>query len=188
MSSRIIKREDLQRIFRYARTTFFPRWDRFGAWRCQIADPRRSIDGLCLPEKRVIHIRRGVEHPLGVVIHEMCHAVCPKVSHGRPWQKRMLKAAQRAKEINDIPLADFLLNDANLFGNSPAVTAQAVYSDIQDAIYGESKIPSFGKAIAVISRKLGLTQKELLHRFRRCRTVYDDALREREQMRNVRRA
>lgn len=56
-------------------------------------------DGICLPERRLIRLRRGMtsENLRRVLIHEMCHVRCGD-DHGRRWQNCMLRVAAKGEQ------------------------------------------------------------------------------------------
>ncbi len=88
---------------------FFPRWDRDNHWRVSKRSKRR-LHGHCDTERRVIEIVIQYSDPDKrdkLLIHEICHAVAD-MGHGRKWQARMEKAAQRADQLGRHRLAELL--------------------------------------------------------------------------------
>src|ERR1700730_1313962 len=85
---------------------YFPRWDPTGEWRLSFRLPSQArwaalLHGLCDMERRLIFIGAfpaDEDARDALLIHEICHAVATGF-HGKPWQRRMEKAAARARAL-----------------------------------------------------------------------------------------
>jgi hypothetical protein len=80
--------------------TYFPRWN---PWKYTYNPDWTG--GWCNTEQKHIYLGRqpagikGALSPEAFIIHQVCHAV-GNTGHGKCWQNRMLKAANRAKRDN----------------------------------------------------------------------------------------
>jgi hypothetical protein len=167
--------------FKTVRRLYFPRWDKARSWRFRSFPNNDTRDGLCDPATRTIYVRPNVPQRIGTIIHEICHAIAVHANHGNPWQKRMLRAAAHATRLGENGIAEFLQSEVKQFG-SEMLTARAVYSEIQDAVFDLPGRPRFRQVIGVVSRNLGLKPATLKREYPRCRVVYEDALRQKIEM------
>jgi hypothetical protein len=108
------------------RKAFFPQWDR--ECLCQL-NPRLNRDcGRCINKRNLIWISPLQSNPMAVLIHEICHAVCPNFSHGSGWQNRMLKAADRAiQQIGTPELAEALKQELSSIVASKRIRRSSEY-------------------------------------------------------------
>lgn len=99
----------LRHEFQAIKSVFFPRWDRANLWRISTRS-RRSVHGYCDRIRRVIEVVVVPSDPDDrdlLLIHEICHAVTSG-SHGKSWQARMGRAAERADRFGRDRLAKLL--------------------------------------------------------------------------------
>ncbi len=102
--------------FEEVKRLFFPRWDKGRKWMICAADLTNKLDaGVSDSQSKTITIDSAAlawdELNLrGLIIHEIAHAVTG-APHGRPWQKRMEKAARHAECVGDNTLAEHLRAD-----------------------------------------------------------------------------
>jgi hypothetical protein len=176
----LISRRDLEREFTAVRKVYFPKWDRMRRWRCRFLRPAMAgvgCTGLCDCEKRIIYIPTNTENLIAVLIHEICHAVTPSANHGRPWQKRMLKAADVANWRGRSQLADFLREEVVSYARKAEVkTKKAIYSEIEECVLDLQGISSFRTVVKLVAQRNVMTAKEFLKRFPRAKAVYDEAV------------
>lgn len=139
-------------------------------------------DGLCVPSTHTIYIAwKGKnwsrEQRLGVIIHEICHATQVRSGHEAPWQKRLTKAAEKAKEIGDMELALWLRREVQRYQPPPAsLTPKSVYQEIRNFVKETGTIPSLARMIAEFSRSRSMTRREFPKRYPRTKQVYQAAV------------
>lgn len=126
--------------FNWIRQNFFPRWDRKELWHVTSERPKDYLVDmdLCDWEEKRIHIcsdSSGDELRV-ILIHEITHAVVPhSTMHGHKWQKRMIKASLRAKQLGEHRLAKMIKLDVEAYNTNPeTVTASLIYSGIKDIL------------------------------------------------------
>jgi hypothetical protein len=178
--------------FEYVRRTFFPRWDLQRKWSVDLVDEIEfDYDGFCLHKLRSIRIQHGAiksYDPTELLIHEISHAVTPVHLHGhcQQWHERMEKAARKAEAIGRAGLAVRIRQDAlqyqhELTGPLLVPGSSAVYSWIVDAVCDGDTTPEFEKVIRLARSEFQIPDtEEFMVRFKRCRSVYDEAVRSRE--------
>lgn len=178
---------EAQQEFDRVREIFFPRWDRARRWRCRRMGVEQRIhgDGLCVPSRRAIYIhhrvrRSGGAQLTGVIIHEICHAIEPRSSHGKSWRERMSRAAGRAEALGENDLARWLREEVHRYLTPPGrLRVGATYGEIRDFVAESGKVPSFRKLVEEFSRSRGMKPGEFLRRYPRARAVYDAGVRRR---------
>lgn len=155
-------RDLLTSAFETVRNKFFPRWDEARLWKCRV-DRRRVGDGICCLATKTIYINPKVENLVGILIHEICHALSPGVNHGGDWRRRMLIAASRAERFGEIPLAGFLRSEVTHYRNdAEVVTARAIYTEIEQAVEESTVNPSFESIVGILARKYLMNRREFL--------------------------
>ncbi len=168
--------DTLQKEFNQIRQTFFPSWDRNREWgiveKMGPYSPHGYLDG----KAKVIGIQSmGPGQSLKVVlIHEIAHAVS-SISHGKKWQNRMNKSAQKAESIGETKLAEALKEEIRLYTEPFAAvkpTAGAVYNRVKDECLSCAR-PSFDQVVDCIRYDCGLTKEEFLRHFKRSQRIYE---------------
>jgi len=170
----------LQKAFEIVRAGFFPRWDRARRWRCRQMTARLQNhgDGLCVPATHTIYVTRKVlrlsrPQQLGVIIHEICHAVLPRSSHSGSWQQRMSRAAKRAEAVGEPALARWLREEVRRYVTPPdRLTPRSTYREIQNFVRESGIVPSFKAMVEEFSRSRLMTPGQFLKRYPRARKVY----------------
>jgi hypothetical protein len=170
------ERDVLTRAFEAVRSTFFPRWDTTRLWKCRVKR-QWAGDGLCVHEKKTIHVNPSAKEQIGILIHEICHALAPRLNHGGRWQRRMRTAAKRAEELGEPSLQRFLeLEIAEYRNSSEKVTPRSIYCEIEQAIDESIVIPRFESMIRVLAQKNLMPTKKFLHAFRGSKKAYRRAV------------
>jgi len=175
----------LKKSFELVRAEFFPRWDGACQWRCRRMTSQLQChgDGLCVPATHTIYITRKLlrlsrPQRLGVIIHEICHAVLPRSSHGAPWQRRMIRAAMRAETLGEHGLAKWLREEVRRYVTPPGrLTGKSTYQEIRDFVRESGTVPSFKAMVEEFSRSRLMTPGQFQKRYPRARKVYDAGLR-----------
>jgi hypothetical protein len=174
----------LKKAYEQVRSDYFPRWDRKGRWHCRqmaIRQQRRG-DGLCVPSTHTIYIAwKGKdwsrEQKLGVIIHEICHAMQVRSGHETAWQRRLARTAEKAESTGDVALARWLRQEVLRYQPSPrSLTPKSVYGEIQDYVKETGTVPSFAVMVAEFSRSRAMTLREFLKRYARTKQVYQAAV------------
>ena len=169
-------RDLLTSAFETVRNKFSPRWDEARLWKCRV-DMRRVGDGICCLATKTIYINPKVENLVGILIHEICHALSPRVNHGGGWQRRMLIAAARAERFGELSLAEFLRSEVTHYRNdAEVVTAGAIYSEIEQAVEESTVNPSFESIVGILARKYLMNRREFLKRFRGAKQAHKRAV------------
>jgi hypothetical protein len=174
----------LKKAFEQVRAEYFPRWDRTGKWRCRqmaIRQQRRG-DGLCVPSTHTIYIawkgkKWSREQRLGIIIHEICHALQVQAGHETAWQRRLAKAAGKAEATGDTALAHWLHREGLRY-QPPAgsLAAKSVYREIGNYVKETGTVPSFALMVAEFSRTRAMTSRVFLRRYPRTKQVYQAAV------------
>jgi hypothetical protein len=105
-------RQDFMRI----KQQFFPQWDRQNQWRVRTTS-KRNVQAYCDTRRRLIEIVLQVvdsDKLDRLLIHEICHAV-GSAGHGKQWQARMERAAQKAEALGRHHLAQLLRDEIVTF-------------------------------------------------------------------------
>lgn len=168
--------ETIQR-FEYIRTTFFPRWDHAHEWTIGDDHPCCTGYGYCDTEGKQIIVKPNSPHGQDVtMIHEIIHAVA-SIYHGKKWQRRMEKAAQKAVSLGLEELAYGIREECTGYRDrSIKPTATMVYNQVEDAVLSSQGKLSFEDVIEFVANDNGMPSKMLLSRYKKLRIVYDEAL------------
>jgi len=170
---------NLETEFAAVRKQYFSRWNRAQHWTCQFSHTTpvgHYCAGLCDSKRRIIYVAKDAEDLTLVLIHEICHAVTPHANHGRPWKKRMSKAATMASRRGQRQLAQSLRREVESYRDAERVTKKAIYSEIEDRVLDLPPPPSFRSVVKLVAHRNLMTTGEFLKRFPRAKRVYDDAL------------
>ena len=108
-----------------------------------------------------------------LLIHEIAHAVTSG-DHGRKWQARMELAATHAETIGNMEVAEMIRKELEVYRRSPKVTADTVYTRIGDVLLDWPEA-TFRQILVGVGQEFGISSKEMLTRFPRCRAVYEKA-------------
>jgi hypothetical protein len=167
----------LQQHWRDILAAFFPRWKAASEWLCTTRT-RRTGDGHCDPERRIIEIRVVFEDDDALdclLIHESAHAVA-SLSHDKRWQRRIARAAARARNLGRTRLAE-LLDEEIVHYQEKRQPISVAYQEVQDAVFDNPDL-----TLAQIKRRLartyGLLVREVGKSFPRLVKVYDKARQE----------
>jgi hypothetical protein len=173
-------RRDLEREFTAVRKVYFPRWDRARRWRCRFHSAAMAgvgCEGLCDCERKIIYIPNNTEDLIAALIHEICHAVTPSTTHGRPWQERMLKAASVADRTRQSRLAEFLRKEVVSYQrDAEVITRKGIYYEIEECVSDLKRIPSFRTVVKRVAQRNVMTVEQFLKRLPRAKAVYDRAV------------
>lgn len=164
----------MKRHFHEIKRLFFPRWDRQSVWRLRTTSTRKC-QGHCDRERKVIEIVARHIDPDDqdhLLIHEICHAVT-KGFHGREWQSRMEKAAERADELGRTRLAK-LLREEVVRRREQGEEFRFAYELVKEWVQSvpDVTLPQLEKALA---EENGVTVSELRQRLRRLEKVFREA-------------
>lgn len=140
-------------------------------------------DGLCVPATHTIYVTRKLlrsSRPMqmGVIIHEICHAVLPRSSHGGRWQLRMIRAAKRADARGEPGLASWLREEVRRYTTPPdRLTPRSTYREIRSFVAESGVVPSFKAMVEEFSRSRLMTPEQFLKHYPRAGKVYADGTR-----------
>lgn len=175
-----VNRLRIEAAFAHICKTFFPRWNRHAQW--------RVCDGL--QETPNHRIARGSKTILlsftpkdetelhGLLIHEVCHAITRR-RHDKKWLKRMMKAAAKAQAVGLGDLAEFLFRTVEghaRTGTRLKMMSDMIYYSIEDCVFYNPNL-TCDKVIESVAFKWGFRPGELERNWKRCRRVYEEAVR-----------
>ena len=144
---------------------------------------RSHGDGLCVPATHTIYVtgkvlRLSRPQRLGVIIHEICHAVLPRSSHGVLWQQRMARAAKHAEASGEPDLARWLRDEIRRYVTPPGrLTRRSTYQEIHDFVSESGITPPFKAIVDEFSRSRSMTPRQFLRRYPRAKKIYEAGLR-----------
>lgn len=164
----------MKQHFHEIKRLFFPRWDRQNEWKLRTTSARKC-QGHCDRERKVIEIVARHSDPDDqdhLLIHEICHAVT-RGFHGRAWQRRMEKAAERADELGRTRLAS-LLREEVVRRREQGEGIRLTYQLVREWVHSvpDVTLPQLENALAEES---GVTVPELHQRLRRLEKVFREA-------------
>jgi hypothetical protein len=143
---------------------------------------QRRGDGLCVPSTHTIYIawegkNWNREQRLGILIHEICHALQIRAGHELAWQKRLARAAEKAEAMGDTALAHWLRRESLRY-QPPAgsLAAKCVYREIRNYVKETGTVPTFAMMVAEFSRSRAMTSRLFLRRYPRTKQVYQTAV------------
>ncbi len=164
----------------YVRKNYFPKWDRAQAWifKCDPDHPKVEFaEGHCDKETKTIYLKSLPDNDIELyelIIHEICHDFDPY--HGKKWQKRMLKAAQKATKTGDSELSAKIIKQVDDYRNiekSPKIIAQVIYAEIEQTVYYTKGKASFEGIRRLLARSYTY---EFLDGYKNLRRLYDKAI------------
>jgi len=175
-------KNELQEAWDYVSKTYFPGWNRRDKWKAR----RRwnlAPSGLCDRRKKLILIQSlnpgapGMHEfnlTVALLIHEICHVGA--FGHERKWQRLMMEKSRIADKNKEPKLAQYLRWEVEKYKETPAVTAQMIYSRIEDCVNYDAVGIKFGDLMKSIAREYGMTVKEFRKRYKKCLAVYRKAI------------
>lgn len=170
---------NIQQRFRRIKKLFFPRFDRDNRWRAK-SSSKRNVHGYCDSEHRVIEIAHNFSDDPDeldlLLIHEICHAFAS--SHGKMWQDRMQKAAQRADEIERHELAKLLRDEILAYQRSPSLSVwrKQFYGQIDDVVL-ECPTITLPQLISCLANDFGMLESEVCKLYPRTEAAFQKARR-----------
>jgi hypothetical protein len=172
----------MEQSWQQVRQEFFPRWDREKRWRLSFRGIRlNGCHGCCDDRTRTIRIGMLSDDPekrSRLLIHEICHAIYP--GHGRPWQRRLAKAAQRAAQLGRERLADLIRQEIEGYRQSiqdGEGTPALVYQQISDIVSGSPHL-TYANVERYLRNEQAMTIAEFRKHYKRARKVFAEAKRD----------
>ena len=108
-----------------------------------------------------------------LLIHEVCHAVAAG-HHGKRWQERFLKAADKAEVLGFNELAEEIWDEVEKYKTTAIkVVAEDIYNAANDYPYGKRNA-DFDDFVDWKRRDYGFERNEFLRRFPRARKFFDE--------------
>jgi len=171
-------------LFHEVKRTFYPRWDPNNEWTIQ----RRTrlsegynVNAMCNRKTKTIEISRRFiaqdDNDLPwLLVHEICHAVA-KGNHGKIWQTRFLKVADRAELLGQQPLAGKIRADVDLLQNAPKPTVRRIRHSIEDALMDQPGA-SYEIVIEWVANNWGYTANGLLRKHPSLKKHFDKTKRD----------
>lgn len=119
--------------FSEVKRLYFPRWDRKGLWRVEIAGRElcRDATGYCDSKRRRVFMYENQVYTLptdglrALLIHEICHDVAA-AGHNLRWAKRMKLAEGRAQALGEEHVAELLCSEIFSYTNAEICRAVGV--------------------------------------------------------------
>jgi hypothetical protein len=113
----------LKKVFDDVKMIYFPRWKAGAEWRVYRNHPRVrdriGIRAVCLPDKKIIVVKLPNRRDYVNLIHEICHAVTNSNYHKKKWRARMNKIADRAEQLGQKELAEYIRGETKEYLNEP---------------------------------------------------------------------
>ena len=173
----------LQLHFRAVLATFFPRWRAGSQWRCT-SRTRSTAHGHCDEERQVIEIATVSDDDDALdllLIHEISHAVASP-GHGKTWQRRIALAANVARRVGRLGLAELL--DAEVVHYQEDAEPLAVaYQEVRDAVLHNPDL-TLAQVKRWLGQMYGMRSGDIERAFRGVRTVYTKARKEALEVRS----
>lgn len=177
--------------FRAIKSLFFPRWDRANRWRISTRS-RRGVHGYCDRIRKVIEVAVAPSDPDErdlLLIHEICHAVTSG-SHGKAWQARMGRAAERAGSFGRDRLAHRLREEVAAYREAGDWRTE-MYLMVEGWLETQPDL-TLAQVKRAIAAECGLLYSEVATKLKRLKKVFllsrRDALAARERRSDAERA
>jgi len=170
-----------RRAFLDVREWLFPRWRAGATWQVRRAEKSAyHRGGYCHTARRLIYVAPHLEgiEAREVLVHEICHAVTGAY-HGTRFQRRLLAAARVARKRSP-ELAEAIEKDLRDIRDSSITKAHEVYTSLYDAVSIRG-LTDWRQLVRWLAYDHARSPGEMLSRFRRMRSVYESALRERQE-------
>ena len=188
---------ELEQLFQDTCRDYFPRWRNAPHWKIREGSRAQwggddggtwlsTEAGYCDEETRTIWITPHTNLPLKVmIIHEICHAVAGKW-HGQRFFNRLHQASERATALGDTTLATELQRHIELYNSEAApyfASAPHVYTMVRDGIITTKWVADlpFNYFVDHLASELGMTPDRIHERYRRLRSVWESAQRDRAE-------
>jgi len=171
--------------FLFVRHTFFPSWDKQGAWKAKYGFPdeyRRPL-GYCDKETKTIWIGPQKPEPdrlhlRKLLIHEVCHALTAKEGHSSSFFEQFMLASNIAEEIGDLPLRDVILEEIREYEKENRVTAEVIYGRITELVTSQPKVWPYEDVFDEMCSEYSLKHEELIKTAPEMKKIYEDAVEE----------
>ena len=163
--------QKLQQHWKAVLADFFPRWRAASQWRCT-ARTCRSAHGHCDLRRRIIEIGFVSEDDDALdllLIHEIVHALASP-GHGNTWQRRIAVAADTARKLGRLRLAELLDTEIVNYRERGEPLAIA-YQEVADALLCNPDL-TFADIKSWLAQLYGLRLGEVGKVFRRLGDVY----------------
>lgn len=148
-------------------------------WKLEI-DPTLPCQGRCDEEIKTIKLQRIPDDNFElIVVHELCHSLpgCNTGTHGKVWQKQILKKAKIAEKLGMLSLSQSLIKEVEEYKKSKSLgmgTAANVYQTVEDFVMDDPDC-SYDTFVKAIARKYGSTGEEFEKSWRRLKKVSEKA-------------
>ncbi len=161
----------------WIKITFFPRWDLPGRWSVtsERAEGYETDVNMCDWEKKKIHICSNVsgDDLRSLLIHEITNAVVKNsVLHKDLWQRRMLKAAARARQIGEQRLARMIEEDVDGYKSPTIVDGALIYGTIGDFLI-DNPGATFDEVVSRICQEYPMRKAEFHKRYKKAQKIYE---------------
>lgn len=177
----------LETAYQYVRKSFFPRWDRDRQWTCHLIHDLPS-GGRCFDDRKEIavqYVSDNDDELYALLIHEICHAFA--MGHDKGWQKRMLKAAEKAHELGLYGVQNILASEVKEYSSTPNVTANDIYEAITNVVFDSGNTLSLNDVANYLASKHGYYTDEFMLQYKRCEYFYDKAVKAYQEYKQTRR-
>jgi len=170
--------DELQQVYQSVRETYFPRWDTRRKWvlettmefGCRVSE----VGGYDRAAKTIVI---GGLDPSPAAYHALLIEVLSHVVTGggytQKWRERMWEAVVVAQARGAQELADKLWEQITM--ERPRLTAARVYETIEEVVSVGST--TYEEVLGLMAEEHSTTPETLERRFRRCKQVYERAVR-----------
>jgi hypothetical protein len=165
-------------VVNYIRKIYFPQWDKTREWVIKYEPDSPEVEfclGKCKKDIKTIYIKRLFDNDIELMellIHEICHVFA--IGHGKPWQRRMSKAAEQAAKKGENELSNKLIDEVKRYKRRYIVTAIMIYNQINDIVLDTKGTITFEKLRHYLASEYG--GYEVIDAYKKIRNVYDESI------------
>ena len=115
---------DFESVYDQIKNDYFPSWDCNNEWQLKVSDDLYGAQAVCDRESKTITLAKDyflhpsasqVNHLKVIIVHEISHTTTTTGFHEEEWIARMEKAAERAAQLGDIELAQFIKEEVDRY-------------------------------------------------------------------------
>ena len=114
---------EFESVYKQIKNDYFPRWDCDNEWQLKFVDDLHGAQASCSSElKTITLVKDYFIHPSAskinqlkvILIHEISHTTT-RGFHGEEWITQMEKTADRADQLGEIELAQFIREEVDRY-------------------------------------------------------------------------
>ncbi|MGA8830550.1 MAG: hypothetical protein ACLQT6_16420 [Desulfomonilaceae bacterium] len=114
---------ELESVYNQIKNDYFPRWDCNNEWQLKFVDDLHGAQASCSSELKTITLVKDcfihqsafkINQLKVILIHEISHTTT-RGFHGEEWITQMEKTAERADQLGEIELAQFIREEVDRY-------------------------------------------------------------------------